>query len=73
MGYNGPIIFLTKGNIAATFHLIIEHSETHSLHNLNVDTFNGHTKDLDNGHIKCQYEWQIPILLYSTSKNVRTG
>lgn len=52
MGYNGPIIFLTKGNIAATFHLIIEHSETHSLHNLNVDTFNGHTKDLDYYKVK---------------------
>jgi hypothetical protein len=52
MGYNGPIILLTKGNIAATFHLIIEHSETHSLYNLNVDTFNGHTKDLDYYKVK---------------------
>jgi hypothetical protein len=52
MGYNGPIIFLTKGKIAVTFRLIIEHSETHSLHNLNVDTFNGHTKDLDHYKVK---------------------
>jgi hypothetical protein len=52
MGYNGPIIFLTKGKIAATFQLIIEHSETHSLHNLNVDTFNGHTNDFDYYKVK---------------------
>jgi hypothetical protein len=55
MGYDGPIIFLTKGKIAATFHLIIEHSETHSLHNLNVDSFNGHTKDLDYHKVNQSY------------------
>jgi len=55
MGYNGPIIFLIKGKLAAAFHLITKHSETHSLPNLNVDTFNGHTKDLDYYKVKQSY------------------
>jgi plastocyanin len=44
-GYNSPPVILKKGELTA-IHLINEDSETHSAHNLNVDAFNVHTKDL---------------------------
>ena len=45
LGYNSPSIILKKGEIES-IHLINEDSDTHSLHNLNIDAFNVHTKNL---------------------------
>jgi len=42
---HGPTLTLNQGNTLA-LHLINEDSEKHSKHNLNIDEFNVHTKDL---------------------------
>jgi plastocyanin len=42
---HGPTITLNQGN-TLSLHLINEDSEKHSKHNLNIDEFNVHTKDL---------------------------
>ena len=43
--FNSPTIFLKYGELAAV-HLINEDSATRSLHNLNIDAFNVHTRNL---------------------------
>jgi len=43
--FNSPTIFL-KYNELASVHLINEDSATRSLHNLNIDAFNVHTRNL---------------------------
>ena len=42
---HGPTITLNQGN-TLSLHLINEDSETHSKHNLNIDEFDVHSKDL---------------------------
>lgn len=44
-GFNSPTIFLKYGELASV-HLINEDADTRSLHNLNIDIFNVHTKNL---------------------------
>jgi plastocyanin len=44
-GFNSPTIFLKYGALDS-IHLINEDADTRSLHNLNIDTFNVHTKSL---------------------------
>jgi hypothetical protein len=44
-GVVNPSYAFTKGNLQS-LHLINEDSDTHSRHNLNIDAFNVHTKDL---------------------------
>ena len=43
--FNSPTIFLKYGELASV-HLINEDSATRSLHNLNIDAFNVHTRNL---------------------------
>lgn len=43
--FNSPTIFLKYGELAS-LHLINEDSATRSLHNLNIDAFNVHTRNL---------------------------
>ncbi len=43
--FNSPTIFLKYGELVSV-HLINEDSQTRSLHNLNIDAFNVHTKNL---------------------------
>ncbi|MFZ0514509.1 MAG: hypothetical protein WAM14_23090 [Candidatus Nitrosopolaris sp.] len=43
--FNSPTIFLKYGELVSV-HLINEDADTRSLHNLNVDAFNVHTKNL---------------------------
>lgn len=45
-GYNSPTIVLKLGALDS-IHLINEDSQTRSLHNLNIDAFNVHTKNLN--------------------------
>jgi plastocyanin len=44
-GFNSPTIFLKYGALDS-IHLINEDADTRSLHNLNIDIFNVHTKSL---------------------------
>jgi plastocyanin len=44
-GYNSPTIVLKLGALDS-IHLINEDSDTRSLHNLNIDAFNVHTRNL---------------------------
>jgi plastocyanin len=44
-GYNSPTVLLKKGELES-IHLINEDSDTHSVHNLNIDAFNVHTRNL---------------------------
>ena len=56
-GVVNPSYVFTKGNLQS-LHVINEDSDTHSKHNLNVDAFNVHTKDL--GYFESQTVTFIP-------------